>query len=245
MWSYYGAKTKVIDLYPKPKHGKIIEPFAGTARYALKYFDRDVLLVDKYDVIVRIWKWLQQASDKDILGLPDYKAGDVIDRSTFDVIEQAWLVGFMIQAAVNGPRLTVTPMGAKNYPRQKKSIARQLFKIRHWDIRLGSYEDIENQEASWFIDPPYQFGGEYYVKSNKDLDYAALAAWCKSRKGQVIVCENTKATWLPFKPMRKMSGTIHTTTEAIWSNEKTNFDATQMSMDQLVAGLGFWQYQEE
>ncbi len=59
MWSYYGAKTSIVDYYPKPKFDKIIEPFAGTARYALKYFDRDVLLVDKYDVIVKIWRWLQ------------------------------------------------------------------------------------------------------------------------------------------------------------------------------------------
>lgn len=54
MWSYYGAKTNVINFYPRPKHDKIIEPFAGTARYALKYFDRDILLVDKYEVITKI-----------------------------------------------------------------------------------------------------------------------------------------------------------------------------------------------
>ena len=52
MFSYYGSKSKVVDLYPRPKFDKIIEPFAGSARYALKYFDRDVLLVDKYEVIV-------------------------------------------------------------------------------------------------------------------------------------------------------------------------------------------------
>ena len=68
MWSYYGAKTNVIDHYPPPKCDKIIEPFAGTARYALKYFDREVLLVDKYDVIVKIWKWLQLCSPSDIYG---------------------------------------------------------------------------------------------------------------------------------------------------------------------------------
>jgi hypothetical protein len=26
MWSYYGAKTNIIDYYPVPKHNKIIEP---------------------------------------------------------------------------------------------------------------------------------------------------------------------------------------------------------------------------
>lgn len=62
MWSYYGSKSKVVHLYPRPEYGKIIEPFAGSARYSLRYFDRDVLLVDKYEVVVRIWKWLQHCS---------------------------------------------------------------------------------------------------------------------------------------------------------------------------------------
>lgn len=39
MWSYYGSKANVIGWYPPPMHDKIIEPFAGTARYALKYWD--------------------------------------------------------------------------------------------------------------------------------------------------------------------------------------------------------------
>lgn len=65
MWSYYGSKSKIIDVYPPPEYDKIIEPFCGTARYALKYWDREVLLVDKYDVIVKIWHYLQQAGERD------------------------------------------------------------------------------------------------------------------------------------------------------------------------------------
>ena len=58
MWSYYGSKSKVVDLYPPPKFDKIIEPFAGSARYALKWFERDILLIDKYDVIIDLWNYL-------------------------------------------------------------------------------------------------------------------------------------------------------------------------------------------
>jgi site-specific DNA-adenine methylase len=71
MWSYYGGKGHTVNLYPKPKHGLIIEPFAGSAKYSLKYFEKEVLLIDKYHVIVSIWHFLQQCSQKDILGLPD------------------------------------------------------------------------------------------------------------------------------------------------------------------------------
>lgn len=231
MFSYYGSKSKVVHLYPRPKFDKIIEPFAGSARYSLKYFDRDVLLVDKYEVIVKIWKWLQKASPKDILSLPDLKLGDKIDRKDFDCIEQAWLMGFIVNQGVSSPRLTVSMMATEEkMKRQKRTIAENLYKIKHWRVELGSYEDIPNQEATWFIDPPYQFGGEYYWTGNKNIDYPTLADWCKSRDGQVIVCENTKADWLPFYAAQEMTGTKHTTTEAIWSNYPHNFQARQASL---------------
>ena len=76
MFSYYGSKSKIVDYYPPPKHKKIIEPFAGSARYSLKYWDNDVLLIDKYDVIVDVWNYLKNATEKDILGLPQLKKGE-------------------------------------------------------------------------------------------------------------------------------------------------------------------------
>jgi site-specific DNA-adenine methylase len=230
MWSYYGSKSKVVDCYPRPVYERVIEPFAGSARYALKWWDRDVLLVDKYEVVVRIWQWLQRCTPKDILKLPEPKLGETIRREDFDCIEQAWLMGFLVQQGVNAPRLTVTKFAVDNIYHQKQTIANNLFKIKHWQIQLGSYEDIPNQEASWFIDPPYQVGGEYYVKNNRSLDYASLATWCQTRQGQVLVCENTKATWLPFKPMKTMTGAMYTTTEALWSNLPTDFDFAQYKL---------------
>jgi site-specific DNA-adenine methylase len=76
MFSYYGSKSKVVDFYPPPKHKILIEPFAGSARYSLKYFDREVMLIDKYEIVINVWKWLQQCSKQDILGLP--KMGAVL-----------------------------------------------------------------------------------------------------------------------------------------------------------------------
>jgi site-specific DNA-adenine methylase len=232
MFSYYGSKSKVVHLYPKPKFGKIIEPFAGSARYSLKYFDRDVLLVDKYEVIVRIWKWLQQASPLDVLKMPKVKPGDKINRDDFDCIEQAWLMGFIVNQGSSQPKLTVADFATEEkIEKQKKTIAENLYKIKHWKIELGSYTEIWNgDEATWFIDPPYQFGGEYYHTGNKHIDYEVLADWCVSRNGQVIVCENTKANWMSFYTLQEMTGTAHTTTEAIWSNYPHNFQARQASM---------------
>lgn len=163
------------------------------------------------------------------MSLPEPKLGEKIVRKDFDCIEQAWLMGFLVHQGVASPGLKVSPFAADGIATQKKNISSQLFKIKNWEIREGDYKDIEDVEATWYVDPPYQVGG-YKYKHNK-MDFPALADWCKSRRGQVIVCENTKADWLPFKPMITNHGAIFTTTEAIWSNLPTAFDNEQISMD--------------
>jgi len=97
MFSYYGSKSKIVDYYPPPKHKRIIEPFAGSARYSLKYWQNDVLLVDKYPVIVDVWNYLKNASEQDILKLPILKKGD--DVRTFGLTkDEMLLLGFSCQA---------------------------------------------------------------------------------------------------------------------------------------------------
>ena len=69
--------------------------------------------------------------------------------------------------------------------------------------------------ATWFVDPPYQPQevpegsktvyprGMGYARdcSADSIDYAELAEWCGTRPGQVIVCEQAGADWLPFEPL--------------------------------------------
>lgn len=235
MWSYYGAKTNLVGLYPPPKYGKIIEPFAGTARYALKYWDREVLLVDKYKVVVDIWKWLQKCSEKDILSMPrSFKKGQSFDDIKFDCPAQRNLFSYLLSSGDAVPRNK--PTGRKTIDRPNhlnfglKRIASQLFKIREWKIIHGSYADIPNHPATWFIDPPYQYGGQVYKESNKNINFTELAEWCRGRQGHIIVCENTKADWMEFKPMIAQRGSLTTTTEAIWSNIPTSYSVTQTSL---------------
>lgn len=236
MWSYYGAKTNIVHAYPRPLHGKIIEPFAGSARYALRYFEKDVLLVDKYEVVIKIWRWLQRCSENDILGLPRrLSPGQTLDDFSFDCEEPRLLMGFLISKAGQSPRNKVTDRIAVDRPNfinyQLKSIASNLFKIKHWEIKHGHYEEIENQKATWFIDPPYQFGGHVYPQSNRKISFADLSRWCMGRMGQVIVCENSKADWMPFKPMTTQKGTMkHVQKEVIWSNMETQYDRLQGSL---------------
>ena len=85
-------------------------------------------------------------------------------------------------------------------------IAKQLPGVRGWKAELGDFRSAPDKTATWFIDPPYQVAGSHYVFN--EIDYAALAKFCKSRKGQTFVCENAGADWLKFSPLAKARGTF-------------------------------------
>lgn len=229
MFSYYGSKSKIVDLYPAPKHGLIIEPFAGSARYALKYFDREVLLVDRNETIIDLWKWLQSCEPSDLNRLPRLKSGENLNDFNLSVGEKLFM-SFLVNEASTGGRLTATERSASKIDYKIKQTKKILYQIKHWKLELNSYESIVNQKATWFIDPPYQFGGEYYKYSSKQIDFQKLAIWSQEREGQVIVCENTKADWLNFKTIKPVFGGLRHSTEAIWTNEPTQYDNEQLKI---------------
>lgn len=201
MWSYYGSKTTIVKHYPKPAHNLIVEPFAGSAKYALEYFENDVLILDKNPEIIDIWKYLQVASEGDIKNLPSLPRGARINRDNFDCAGQFMLMRYLIvQGSFRGNNI-VSKWGALRFENNKRNVLKHLHKIKHWNILHGSYEDLPNGVATWFIDPPYFIGGHKYKMSNRHIDYQKLAIWSKQREGQVIVCENHHAEWLPFQPL--------------------------------------------
>ena len=217
MFSYYGRKSKIIKHYPKPVHDKIIEPFAGSAAYSMIYFDRDVLLVEKYDLLVNLWNWLiKEATEKDILDLPKVKQGVLISDFEWLSKEEKWLMGFCLNRGSSQPKNKVAKF-SDGWENVKKRISGDLHKIRHWNVVGADYKDIENVPATWFIDPPYQYGGKWY--KHKSINYTELLEYSKSRNGQVIVCENTKADWIDLIPLVRIQGAKNSnTTEALWTN---------------------------
>jgi site-specific DNA-adenine methylase len=223
MWSYYGSKSKVVKYYSKPLFDTIIEPFAGTARYSLfeDNWKLNVILRDVNPKVIRLWKWLQNVATKElILCLPQLDSGDVVPD--YLPVEARWLVGFNSNQGSENPRNYAGNFN--NWESRKLVIAEILYKIKHWDIQFGDYRSLPNIEATWFIDPPYINGGERYKYFNY-LDYKRLGFWCKSRLGQVIVCENEGAKWLPFSKLVDMQGSVHKRTELVYEHlKRRSFD---------------------
>ena len=56
----------------------------------------------------------------------------------------------------------------------------------------------------------------YYKHGNKKFDFDKLKNWILERKGQIIVCENSEADWMEFKPLVNIMGQKHKTKEVIF-----------------------------
>ena len=81
-------------------------------------------------------------------------------------------------------------------------------RIAHWTLTTLSYDQLPNIKATWFVDPPYNnAAGKKYATSS--VNYTHLAAWCRSRTGQTVVCENSGADWLPFTTLTEQRRGIH------------------------------------
>ena len=203
MFSYFGSKSKFIKYYPPPIHNLVIEPFAGSARYACRYYDRDVWINDLDPCIVGIWRWIQQATKDDVRALPELKRGESLKDC--DLPEDVCnLLGYAVARGNATPTYTVTEWGSGGTIRQlKQGLLTIVGRISHWRITNISYDQLDDVRATWYIDPPYQHMGDYYRCGPSKIDFNALGKWCKSRRGQVMVCEGSGADWLPFQTMIK------------------------------------------
>jgi site-specific DNA-adenine methylase len=226
-WRYYGGKFRLAPRYPAPRFKTVIEPFAGAAGYALRHHTHDVVLIDKSPFVAEIWRFLIGTTAEEIRRIPHVEHVD--DLPAWVPQGARWLVGFAMNNATTTPRKQLS--AGQKFARdrgwvygwsdeRKEVIANQLELIRHWRIIEGDYTDAPNVEATWFVDPPYQVAGKFYPA--QPGDFYALGDWCKSRTGQVIVCENVGADWLPFRPFIDAKSAMRAGTknrEAIWTND--------------------------
>lgn len=99
----------------------------------------------------------------------------------------------------------------------RRRVAAQIDSIRDWKVACAPYTDApDGARALTFVDPPYIDKGTRYVHGARGLDFDALAAWCRERRGALVVCEQEGAEWLPFVPLATAKSTRGTTAEAVW-----------------------------
>jgi len=221
MFYYYGRKQRIVGHYPKPTKDIIIEPFAGSAAYAMEYHTKDVILCEKNDKIANIWKYLISVSPEEIMTLPLLVKGESLNDDEFSYLsdDQKGVIGLFLNPGSSTPKKSPGSFCAWN-DKNKAKLAADVMKVKHWKIHHGDYRDLENVEATYFVDPPYQgSGGKYYKHGNKGFDYEYLSDWCKTRNGQVIVCENSEADWMEFETLVNIQGQKHKSTEVIWYKE--------------------------
>jgi hypothetical protein len=231
-FSYYGGKFRAAPRYPKPAFPHIVEPFAGSAGYALRYPHLRVTLVDKSPVIAEVWRYLIDVPEAEIRALPVLPPDGHLDDYPRLPLGAQYLIGFWLNRGTTRPERKPSAWhrgfqatGERPLSRwseqAKARIASQLHRIRHWTVVEGSYQDGPAGPATRFVDPPYnnKAGKRYPVRG---LDFDALGMWCRAQEGQTIVCEQEGADWLPFRPFATLKATEGKnrtpSREVIWTN---------------------------
>lgn len=240
-FTYFGTKASLAKHYRPPAHRTIIEPFAGAAGYSVHFAtpQHRVILVERDENLVKLWRRLQaDTAADDLMSIQCPPLGAMCTEPLIGGSDLAFF------RAMRGLEFQITTRMVDAWPVARLKILRALPVIKGFEIIEGDYTDAPDIAATWFIDPPYwkppdslvDARGGKYTHGADDIDYTALGAWCEARRGQVIVCEQEGATWLPFRPFRA-APTLNTKQrrmEVIWERAPGSMIATTRSA-QLAA----------
>lgn len=222
---FYGSKWRSAKLFDAPRHHLVIEPFAGSAGYATYYEPGSVMLMDRDPILVGVWSYLIKASAAEIRRLPDLEVGEDVQGLALPQ-EAKWLIGFWLNRGSATPKRRRTAYSARTEKAQlvwgeraRERIASQVDRIRDW--RVYEHDALAfpwspTPAATWFIDPPYMDKGRHYRFSK--VDYHLLSEWCLEREGQVMVCEQAGAGWMPFALLADIKSTRGRSLEVVWKN---------------------------
>lgn len=232
LFKWFGSKWLSSKTLPVPLHETIIEPFAGSAGYSLRYASRKVIIAEKDPYIYALWKWLIQTGVRNgeqfIRDIPvNISVGTDIRNLGLGYGQQLLLKSWQRTNNV-GSCWTISPWG--NSPGQwtantRARVAEEVQAIKHWQVYQDASELFDlKQEATWFIDPPYEYNYKY---KSLVLDYTTLGERITRLNGQKIVCEavcpktGKVPEWLDFKPFgeritsRRKPGNNHHSKELI------------------------------
>lgn len=237
-FGYYGGKKGLARHYPPPAERTIVEPFAGSAGYALHWAKPGtrVVLVERDPRVAALWRRLQRPGlAEELRSMPRVRAG----QRTADLLVASAMSLGNVFSSTTAKDWAVTERIERDWPRLRDRVLTALPIVSDWTIIEGDYTDAPDIRATWFIDPPYWVPdgtggtrGDGYRHGASGIDFDKLAEWCKSRKGQVIVCEQDGASWLPFRPLRNMTtaaGDGGRRLEVVWTRTPGSMLATPRS----------------
>lgn len=230
LFKLFGSKWSASKYYPTPEYDTIVEPFAGSAGYSLRHYQKSVRIAESNTHVYNLWNWLiNDAKEDDIRSIP-LNIPEGTDIRELGMTDGQNLLLKNWQRTNNvGNCWTISPWG--NKPGQwtentRSRVAEQSQCIKHWNVYKNSSEVFDNTENTWFVDPPYLYNYNYKTT----VDFESLGKTCNSLLGQVIVCEATCPKtqqvpgWLPFKPFRRTvtsrrkANNNHHSNELIWTN---------------------------
>ncbi len=246
LFKWFGAKWQASKYYPRPKYPSILEPFAGSACYALRNSSArtDVTLAESNLNVYNLWDWLiHEASEHDIREIPiNLKEGtNILDVGL--TRGQSLLLKHWQRTNNVGNCWTISPWG--NKPGQftantRARVANEVYLVKRWKVYRDGFSAmraslgaVENPLSTWFVDPCYQYNYQYGCG---ETDYGLVAEMVKMHEGQAIVCEakcpktGKIPNWLPFRffrrtvTSRRKSTNNHHSSELIWTNDNSPSD---------------------
>ena len=176
---------------------------------------RRVVLVEKDNRVAALWRRLLSMEPSELLELRVPEAGE----RTTDFLLMCLSAS---QGVARSRSLIVNPRMRELAPAALRRMAEILPEAQaKIEVIEGDYTLAPDIEATFFVDPPYsdQRARRGYADGcdAQATDYGALAAWCKRRQGQVIVCEHMGAQWLPFERLSsRLAGDRRFHAEAVW-----------------------------
>ena len=228
LFKYFGSKFQIARYYPRPMYPRIDEHCAGSATYASRYPELEIVLHEIDPEIAGLWSWLIVADPDEIMSLPLETLREGMDMRELGLRKEAAELLRRWQRVGRNDCWTVSKWG--HLPGQwtrstRKAIAKNVQRIRHWKILNASWDATPPVESTHFVDPPYQHVPRSAYRFTK-IDYPALAKFCQTAPGQVIVCEQQGADWLPFVPFLTIAARCAASRkpgaksrEVIWTNQ--------------------------
>ena len=119
-----------------------------------------VILIEKNKAIYDVWRYLQTASEAELLALPDLSHNESLDDYDLTHVQKKLISLF---ASPSRPPWRYFPKvsGMSRWtPTRKLRLVECARRVRDWTIIHGDYTQAPDVQATWFIDPPYHSTAE-------------------------------------------------------------------------------------